>query len=258
MNISEIENKLIASDDSYHCFFDSRSEFEFPVFNEKNNDLDSNEVCPYEIWLINICDQSEKVLSATAPPSHDLNADLKNGNLIKMNEKFQIIEPEIESNEEIEIELASQISLYVEEEDSQNEFCDRIDVVLKKVLRGFRRYYMHGFHEWTNYRNLKKSNLSKEFYTSCLTKYIDIEFNIHDNDKLENILERLIATNRKMPKDKLFEVLFKFNFKELKILAENSQIRFLFNHYIETIDMETIGKAEKLGLDLIIKECNET
>lgn len=129
--------------------------------------------------------------------------------------------------------------------------------MLKRVLRGFRRFYVEGFHECTNYRNLKKSNLASNFYNLCLTKYINAEFPIADDSQLVSLLERLIATNRNMPKDKLFEVLFKFNNKKLRILVANSQVRFLLIHYIESIDISVASVAEKLGIELITRECNK-
>jgi hypothetical protein len=53
----------------------------------------------------------------------------------------------MEGDSESVIELTSQISVFEEEEIPQIESCDRIDVVLKKVLRSFRRYYIDGFNK---------------------------------------------------------------------------------------------------------------
>jgi hypothetical protein len=258
MNPLEKENSLLASEDTYHCFFEDRSDFEFPVFCEEDSRFDLNEVCPYEIALINNSGEPQEVLSIPMLLIVQLNIELDDDNR-SMDVQFRTIEPEVHITKEPVTKVTSDVSQIEEEEKEElhKEFSDRIDVVLKKLLRGFRRYYIDGFYKLTNYKGLKKLNLSNEFYISCLKNYAAQEFSGNDDSQLVNFLEKLISHNRNMPKEKLLEVLYKFNFKKLKMFVENSQVRFLLNHYIDSIDMTKTSKAEKLGFEMIVRECNK-
>jgi superfamily I DNA and/or RNA helicase len=71
-------------------------------------------------------------------PDYDKNIESKH---------LQIVNPEKQISNKIRIDLTYQFPVVEEETIPQKEFCDRIDVVLKKVLRGFRRYYIDSFHE---------------------------------------------------------------------------------------------------------------
>ena len=74
-----------------------------------------------------------------------------------------------------------------------SSFSCRADVIYKKILRDFRRYYINDFQEITNFKNCKKGQ-GREFIIRCLEEYSLKRFGkIANKDQVIFALGSLVA-----------------------------------------------------------------
>lgn len=139
-----------------------------------------------------------------------------------------------------------------------NGLVQRKDLVMKKVLRGMKRYYWKGFNSLTKYQKKKNNSVHCDFYISCLKKYINYEFQMETSDGLISVFEDLFRKNKLKPDGSLNEVhslLYKYRDKKLKIMTKNSDFRNIILNYYDKAGASLLTNDEESGLDIAFDEC---
>jgi hypothetical protein len=141
-----------------------------------------------------------------------------------------------------------------------NGLTQRKDIVLKKVLRDIRGYYIKNFNELTKYNIRKKYSFERDSYIKCLSTYVIHEFGISDSGELVDILEKLfnyIETRASYPINDIHDALYNFTCHKLQILTENTSVRFLILHYDKNINKSNFTNDQKIGLQMVLEECKQ-
>lgn len=159
-----------------------------------------------------------------------------------------------------------------------SSFSCRADVIYKKILRDFRRYYMNDFMERTNFRNIRRGK-SKEFIVQWLKNYCKDQFGqtVSDVDEVVFALGTLVAPSelsrtsvgkvKKSRKEinKIHDTLYKFSITKVDKLLEDKYVAFLLKHFIlnsgwkeELISMsEVSAKSYETAFNMILGRATE-
>lgn len=159
-----------------------------------------------------------------------------------------------------------------------SSFTCRADVIYKKILRDFRRYFVNNFNEVTQYKFHRKTK-PKDFLLKCLREYCSVTFSecIPDFEEVvlalgtlvaPNELNKSLSSNHKMPKkevNRIHDTLYKFSITKVDNLLEDRHVMFLLKHFILTSNCreELIGLSEisaksyATAFDLILSRAEE-
>lgn len=138
-----------------------------------------------------------------------------------------------------------------------SSFSCRADVIYKKILRDFRRYYINDFQEVTHFKNCK--NKGREFVIRCLEQYSQKRFGKFANrNQVIFALGSLIAPAEltranigryKKPRkevNKIHDTLYKFSITKVDKLLDDKSVAFLLEHFIlnSSVREDLIGLSE--------------
>ena len=129
---------------------------------------------------------------------------------------------------------------------SISSFACRADVIYKKILRDFRRYYINNFNEITGYKDSKRGK-GKEFALQLLYKYVDTVFgqDMKNKDDIVFTLGSLIFPNnfcktslgkkKKSKKEisKIHDTLYKFSISKVDKLLEDKYVGYLMHYFLD-------------------------
>jgi hypothetical protein len=141
-----------------------------------------------------------------------------------------------------------------------NGLTQRKDIVLKKVLRDIRGYYIKNFNELTKYNIRKKYSFERDSYIKCLSTYVNYEFGISDGGEIVYVLEKLfnyIETRAFHPSNDIHDALYNFTNHKLQILTGNASVRFLISHYDKNINKSNFTNDQRIGLLMVLEECKQ-
>lgn len=150
---------------------------------------------------------------------------------------------------------------------SISSFACRADVIYKKILRDFRRYYINSFNETTGYKESKRGK-GKEFSLQMLYKYVDNVFgeDLKNKEDITFTLGSLIFPNnfsktslgkkKKSKKEicKIHDTLYKFSISKVDKLFEDKYVGFLMYHFLN----QPTNTNELIGLSKISEESYTT
>lgn len=136
-------------------------------------------------------------------------------------------------------------------------FIQRKDVVLKKLLRKMRGYYLKNFKVVTKYYQKKRDTNEKDFYTCCLSQYVNHEFGILDNEELVEVLRKLFnseETRIYYPSSDIHNALYSFSYANFLKFIQDPLVRFIISHYDKVADKCNFTNDQNLGLKSIMEE----
>ena len=131
-----------------------------------------------------------------------------------------------------------------EQDEKLSSFACRADVIYKKILRDFRRYFINDFKDKTGYKDCKSDKLSANV-PQLLERYVDTVFgsNLHMRDDVVCTVGSLIFPTQnftmvdkkvKAKKDvnKIHDTLYKFSITKVDRLLEDRHVCFLLKYFI--------------------------
>ena len=133
----------------------------------------------------------------------------------------------------------------------------RKDVVLKSLLRRIRNFYWKRFKTLTHF-NDKKNREWAEYFRNKLEKYATIEFGEVKDEEFLDTLDSLIKLKPSKSKSwNIREWIYKFSFMRFEPLLSNKCFRELIFHFHNETNFEDLKEDLKIGLEMILKKCNE-
>lgn len=140
--------------------------------------------------------------------------------------------------------LAQQEASIVETDKNISSFACRADVIYKKILRDFRRYFINDFHKAIGFKSSKK-NKSKTSLPQMLLKYVENIFGEDFEHKKEVafslgalIAPQQLGTNflgeKKSKKEvnKIHDTLYRFSITKIDNLLGDWSVGYLLKHFV--------------------------
>ena len=150
-----------------------------------------------------------------------------------------------------------------EQDEKLSSFACRADVIYKKILRDFRRYFINDFKEKTGYKDSKSDKLNAHV-VQLLDSYINMVFGkeLQFREEIMQTLGSLIFPNQnfstssdkkvksKKEVNKIHDTLYKFSITKVDRLLEDRNVWFLLKFFL-------CDQANKQALIGVIKSMRE-
>ena len=173
--------------------------------------------------------------------------------------------------------ITNKASYLKKQDEKLSSFVCRADVIYKKILRDFRRYFINDFKEKTGYKDSRPDKLNRDM-TQLIENYIDMIFGkgLKFKDEIVQTLGSLIFPHQnfwipsekkvksKKEVNKIHDTLYKFSITKVDRLLEDSSVCFLFKHFVsDQSNKQTLIESSKVwensyqtAFDLIEKRIN--
>ena len=165
-------------------------------------------------------------------------------------------------------------SIYGQEE-NVSPFAWRADVIYKKILRDFRRYFINNFKDKTGFKDTKSDSLDAKAY-ELLEIYVNTVFgkDLSFREEIIFTLGTLIFSNFKTSDskgrpeikevNKIHDTLYKFSITKVDRLLEDRSVGFLLKYFISDEDnkraiiesSKVCEKSYQTAFDLIERRVN--
>lgn len=145
----------------------------------------------------------------------------------------------------IDTQKLAQQEVPIEETDKNiSSFACRADVIYKKILRDFRRYFINDFHQVIGFKSTKK-NKSKASLPQMLLRYVENIFGADFEHKEEVafslgalVAPQQLGTNflgeKKSKKEvnKIHDTLYRFSITKIDNLLSDRSVGYLLKHFV--------------------------